>query len=140
VRFRELQARGGRLDLANARVQQGDVIAVATGSLSLTPRGALQGQLQMTVVGLEALLDLLGIDQMMSRGKVASSLDSLDRLVPGLGAIARQQAAPTIVAGLRAIGKRTVLEGHPAVTVPLRFADGRIMLGPFAVAQVPPLF
>jgi hypothetical protein len=140
VRFREMQARGGRIEVVQARLQQGDVIAVSTGSLGLTERGGLQGQLQTTIVGLEALLNALGIDQIMSQGKVAASLDSLDRLVPGLGAFARQRAAPGIVAGLGAIGKRTELEGKPAVALPLRFADGRVMLGPFPVGQIPPLF
>jgi hypothetical protein len=140
MRFREMAARGGRIEIASARLQQGDMIATSTGVLALAESGNIQGQLQMTVVGLEALLNALGIDQVMSQGKLAASIDSLDRLVPGLAAIARQRAAPTIVAGIGAIGKRTVLDGHPAVTVPVRFADGRIMLGPFPVAQIPPLF
>ena len=140
VRLREIQARGGRIDIAKARLQQGDVIAVTTGSLRLSDRGDLQGQLETTVVGLESLLRLLGVDQIVSHGQVAAAIDSLDQLMPGLGALARQNAGPSIVAGLGAIGKRTVLEGKPAVTLPLRFADGRIMLGPFAIGRTPPLF
>ena len=60
--------------------------------------------------------------------------------MPGLGKLARQNAAPSILAGLGALGQSTTLEGKPAVSVPLRFADGQVMLGPFAVGRVPPLF
>ncbi len=62
ARFRELQARGGRIDIVNARVQQGEVIAVSSGSLGLTERGNLDGQLQMTVVGLEHVLKQLDLE------------------------------------------------------------------------------
>jgi hypothetical protein len=140
VRFKEMQARDGRIEIANARLRHGEIIAVSSGTLGLTERGGLQGQMQMTVVNLELLLKEFGIEQMMSRGKVSATIDSLDRLVPGLGAIARKRAGPGIVAGLGAIGQRTVLEGKPAVSVPLRFVDGRIMLGPIPVGRTPPLF
>ena len=140
VRFRELQARGGRIDIVNARVQQGDTIAVSSGSLGLTESGNLDGQLQMTVVGIEHVLKQLDLEAIVSKGRVGSAIDRLDRLVPGLGNIARKNAGPSIMVGLDAIGKRTTLEGKPAVTVPLRFVDGRVMLGPFPVGRTPPLF
>ena len=140
ARFRELQARGGRIDIVNARVQQGEVIAVSSGSLGLTERGNLDGQLQMTVVGLEHVLKQLDLEALVSQGRVGSAIDKLDKLLPGLGGIARKQAGPSILVGLDAIGKRTTLEGKPAVTVPLRFVDGRVMLGPLPVGRTPPLF
>jgi hypothetical protein len=140
VRFRELQARGGRIDVTNARVQQGEVIAVSAGSLGLTASGNLDGQLQMTAVGLEHVLKQLDLEAIVSQGRVGSAIDKLDRLLPGLGNIARKNAGPGILAGLDAIGKRTTLDGKPAVSVPLRFADGRVFLGPLAVGRTPPLF
>ena len=140
ARFRELQARGGRIDIVKARVQQGEVIAVSSGSLGLTERGNLDGQLQMTVVGLEHVLKQLDLEAMVSQGRVGAAIDKLDKLVPGLGNIARKKAGPGILVGLDAIGKRTTLEGKPAVTVPLRFVDGRVMLGPLPVGRTPPLF
>jgi len=140
VLFKAWQARGGSLDISKARVQQGDVIAVGAGSLSLTPRGGLSGQLQVTVVELAKVLQELGINQMASQGDIGSAFDALDKMMPGLGAIARQNAGPSIVAGLGAIGQGTTLEGKPAVTVPLRFDDGEVMLGPFRIGRVPPLF
>lgn len=139
-RLRELQARGGRIEISQARVQQGDVIAVTEGALALTAAGRLDGQLQITVVGLEKVLKALGIDRVVSQGEVGSALNALDRIMPGLGQFARQNAAPGIVAGLGAMGQTTLLEGKPAVTLPLRFADGTVLLGPVVVGQTPPLF
>jgi hypothetical protein len=140
VLFKEWQARGGSLDISKARVQQGDVIAVGEGSLSLTPRGGLNGQMQVTIVELAKVLQGLGINQIVSQGDIGSAIDALDRMLPGLGAIARQNAGPGIVAGLGAVGQNTTLEGKPAVTVPLRFDDGEVRLGPFRIGSAPPLF
>jgi hypothetical protein len=140
VRFRELQARNGSIEITKARVVQGDVIAVSAGTLSLTPRGGLDGQLQITVVGIEQVLKAFDLDRMMSEGKVAETIGALDRLVPGLGNLARKNARPGIMAGLGALGQNAVLDGKPAITLPLRFADGAVMLGPFPVGRVPPLF
>ena len=140
TRFREMQARRGGIEFTKARVQQGDVIAVGTGTLGLTERGGLNGQLQVTIVGLEKVLKTLNVDRMVSEGEIGSALNALDRLVPGLGQIARQNAGPGIVAGLGAIGQATTLEGKPAVAVPLRFNDGAIFLGPLLVGRTQPLF
>ena len=74
-----------------------------------------------------------------SKGSVGTAIGRLDRIMPGLSQIARQNAASNIVASLGAIGKAT-LEGKPAVSVPLRFVDGQVLLGPFPVGRVAPLF
>ncbi len=116
---------------------QEDVIAVGTGTLKLTPRGGLDGNLQVTVVGIEKVLKMFDIERIMSEGQIGATFSALDRLMPGLGGIARQNAAPGLVA---ALGQRTVLEGKPAVAFPVRFADGTVFLGPFQVGVVPPLF
>jgi hypothetical protein len=138
TRLREWQARDGRLEIISARIAQEDVvISVGAGALRLTPRGGLDGNLQVTVVGIEKLLKMFEIDRIMSEGQIGATLSALDRLVPGLGGIARQNAAPGLVA---ALGQRTVLDGKPAVAFPVRFADGTVFLGPFQVGVVPPLF
>ncbi len=137
VRLKEWQARDGRLEIINARIVQGDVIAAGAGALRLTPRGGLDGDLQVTVVGIEQVLKMFEIDRIMSEGQVGATLSALDRLIPGLGGIARQNAAPGLVA---ALGRRTVLDGKPAVAFPVRFVDGTVFLGPFQVGVVPPLF
>ncbi len=137
VRLKEWQARDGELEIVKARLAQEDVIAVGTGTLKLTSRGGLDGNLQVTVVGIEKVLKMFDIDRIMSEGQIGATLSALDRLVPGLGGIARQNAAPGLVA---ALGQRTVLEGKPAVAFPVRFADGTVFLGAFQVGQVAPLF
>ena len=137
VLFREWQARNGQLEIMKARVSQDDVIAVGAGTLKLTARGGLDGNLQVTVVGIEKLLKMFDIERFMSEGQVGATLSALDRLIPGLGGIARQNAAPGLVA---ALGQKTVLEGKPAVAFPVRFADGTVFLGPFQVGVVPPVF
>jgi hypothetical protein len=137
VRFKQWQERDGRIEIVKARIQQEDVIAVGAGALTLTPRGGLDGNLQVTVVGVEKILKMFDIERIMSEGQIGATLSALDRLIPGLGGIARQNAAPGLVA---ALGQRTVLEGNPAVAFPLRFVDGTVFLGPFQVGQVPPLF
>ena len=113
------------------------MIAAGSGVLQLTPRGGLEGNLQVTVVGIEKILKMFDIDRIMSEGQIGATFNALDRLVPGLGGIARQSAAPSLIA---ALGQRTTLEGKPAVAFPIRFVDGTVFLGPFQVGAVPPLF
>jgi hypothetical protein len=137
VLFKQWQARDGQLEIIKARLAQEDVIAVGAGTLKLTSRGGLDGNLQVTVVGIEKVLKMFDIERIMSEGQIGATLGALDRLIPGLGGIARQNAAPGLVA---ALGQRTVLDGKPAVAFPVRFADGTVFLGPFQVGVVPPLF
>ena len=40
----------------------------------------------------------------------------------------------------RALGQQTTLEGKPALTVPLRFEDGAILLGPVMIGRMAALF
>ena len=140
ARLKDLQARGGKIEITRARLQQGDVIAASSGTLGLTARGGLDGQLEITVVNLDKAVKTLDIERLMADGNFGAKIDSLDRIIPGLSRLARQNAAPGAVAALNAIGKRTTLEGKAATTLPLRFSDGQILLGPIPVGRVPPLF
>ena len=80
----------------------------------------------------------------VSRRKYHRMLDkaigALDRIAPGLGGIARQNAAPMLAMGLAFIGQPTELEGQRAYAIPLRFQDGMVFLGPLQVGQTPPLY
>jgi len=156
VRFRELQAAGGRVEIVQSRIQQGDLVAIAAGSLGLTASGHLDGELQMTVAGFEKVIPALGIEKMLEEGVPQATLDkvapgvksqdltklfgALDRAIPGLGKAVRQNANVGIAAGLNALGQEATLEGKKARSFPLKFVDGAIFLGPFKVAQTPPLF
>ena len=134
-RFREMQAAGGRIDISQARVQQGETIAIGGGSLSLNADGRLEGQLRVTIAGLEPFLTAIGAQQMVQTSPTMDRLSgALDRLAPGLGNVARQQIGANISTGINMIGEQTTLEGKRAVTLPLRFDDGVVLLGAVALA------
>jgi hypothetical protein len=155
-RFREIQAAGGHVEIVQSRIAQGEVVALAAGTLGLNAQGRLDGELQMTVSGLEKVIPALGIEKMLEEGVPQATLDrvapgvktqdvnnllgALDRAIPGLGKVVRQNANVGVAAGINALGKEAVLEGKKARAFPLRFADGAVFLGPLKVAQVPPLF
>ena len=155
-RFRELQAAGGHVEIVQSRIAQGDVVAVAAGTLGLSAQGRLDGELQMTVAGIEKVIPALGIERMLEEGVPQATLDrvapgvktqdinnlfgALDRAIPGLGKVVKQNANVGVAAGINALGKEAVLEGKKARAFPLRFVDGAVFLGPLKVGQIPPLF
>jgi len=142
ARFRELQAVDGRVDITQARVQQGDTIAVGDGTLSLNTSGRLQGQLRVTVANIEPFLAAVGTPQVVQNSPDMDRLSgALDRLLPGLGNVARQQATSSNLSlGINLLGEQTTLEGKRAVTLPLRFDDGSVFLGPIWIGNTPAMF
>ena len=155
-RFRELQASGGHVEIMQSRIAQGDLVAVAAGTLGLSANGRLDGELQMTVAGIEQVIAALGIEKMLDDGVPQATLDrvapgvktkdlnslfgALDRAIPGLGKAVKQNANVGVAAGINALGKEAVLEGKKARAFPLRFVDGAVFLGPLKVGQVPALY
>ena len=155
-RFREIQAAGGHVEIVQSRIQQGELIAVASGSLGLSAEGRLDGELQMTVAGLDKVIAALGIEKVLDEGVPQATLDrvapgvktadvnnmlgALDRAIPGLGKVVKQNANVAAAAGINALGKDAMLEGKKARAFPLRFVDGAMFLGPLKVAQIPALF
>jgi hypothetical protein len=155
-RFRELQAASGHVEIVRSRIQQGDLISVAAGTLSLNAQGRIEGELQMTVAGIEKVIPLLGIEKMLEEGVPQATLDrvapgvrsqdlnnlfgALDKAIPGLGKVVKQNANAGVTAGINALGKEAELEGKKARAFPMRFVDGTVFLGPIKVGQVPPLF
>jgi hypothetical protein len=157
-RLREIQAAGGRLEITNARLQQGDLIATATGALSLSARGMLTGDVRLAVVNFTKIIPWLGLDRAVAQAVRPETLNrfapTLDRLMPGLGNLLRSRdsgggnapgngAKPdtNMVVGAAVLGgQQTELEGQPAVTLNLRFDDGVVFLGPLKLGQVPPLY
>src|SRR5262245_20067185 len=141
VRFREVQAAGGRIDITKARVQQGEILAIGAGALSLNSDGRLEGELRVTMVGLDQFLAAIGAPQKVQTSPNMDRLVGvLDRLAPGLGDVARQQAGAGISLGINMLGEQTTLEGKRAVTLPLRFSDGAVFLGPIPIGNTPALF
>jgi len=155
-RFREIQAADGRIEIVQSRLQQGTLLAVATGSLGISPQGFLDGELQMTVAGLDKIVPALGLDKILEQGVPQATLDqlapglkaeqvdramgALDKMIPGLGNLVRQKAPAALQAGIGMLGQKTELEGRPAQSFPLRFSEGAVFLGPIRFAQSPALF
>jgi hypothetical protein len=140
-RFRQMQANGGGIEVTQARMQQGETTAAGSGSVAINANGRLQGQLSMTIAGLEPFLKTIGAEQMVQNSATVNKLAGvLDRLSPGLGSAARQQVGANISAGINMIGQQTTLDGKKAVTLPLRFDDGRMFLGPVPLGEMPALF
>jgi len=144
VRLREWQAAGGRVEIQNARLAQGEMLGNATGMLALTQRGRLDGALRLNVAGLEKLLPTitggerkgapLGLD------RAAPALNAIDRAVPGLGARIAPQAQNLAASLIGLLGQPVEVEGKRGVSVPVRFTDGAASLGPIPLGQVPPAF
>ena len=155
-RFREIQASGGHVELVQSRIAQGDLVAVATGTLGLTAQGNLDGELQMTVAGIEKVIPALGLDKMLDEGVPQGTLDrvapgvkskdvsnlmgALDRAIPGLGKVVKQNVNVGVMAGINSLSKDAELEGKKARAFPLRLVDGAVYIGTLKVGQIPPLF
>jgi hypothetical protein len=155
-RFREIQAAGGKVEITRSRIQQGDLVAISAGTLGLNAQGRIEGELQMTVTGLERVIPALGIDKMLEQGVPQATLDrvapgvksqdltnlfgALDKAIPGLGKVVKQNTNVGVAVGVNALGTPAELEGKKARSFPLRFVDGAVFFGPLKVAQVPPLF
>jgi hypothetical protein len=155
-RFREMQVEGGKVEIVRSRIQQGELIAVAAGTLGLNASGRIDGELQMTVTGIEKVIPALGIDKMLEQGVPQATLDrvapgvktkdltnlfsALDRAIPGLGKAVQQNANVGVAAGINSLGTEAELEGKKARAFPLRFVDGAVFLGPLRVGLIPPLF
>lgn len=114
-RLRRWQAANGRLQVTNVRMEQEDALATATGIVSLTGDGHLDGRFDLKLAG----------------------LDHVTRLALGPEAAAGGTAG--LLAGLSLLG-RADLEGRRAVAVPLAFREGRVFFGPIPVARTEPLF
>jgi hypothetical protein len=109
--------------------------------LSLNGNGRLEGQLRVTVAGLDQFLAAIGVQQRVQASPGMDKLvGALDRLAPGLGDVARQQAGANISLGINMLGEQTTLEGKRAVALPLRFSDGAVFLGPIPIGNTPALF
>jgi hypothetical protein len=137
--LRDLQAANGRLDVTQARIQQGNVLGVGRGTLRLTARGTLDGEIEVTVAGIADLMTALDLDQAVGQ----ASQNALNRVAPGLNLdrlLGSHGNAALAVMGANMLGRPTELEGRQAVALPLRFSDGTVFLGPLKVGEIAPLF
>jgi hypothetical protein len=147
-RYREIAAAGGRIEIKRARLAQDDILVVGAGTLSLSPDGHPNGQVDITVVGLDKLVVLLGVDQLVQQylaqrgggtdmNRIASGLD---RILPGLGGALRNNSGSLATIGIAMLGEPREVEGRKGISLPLRFKDGQAFLGPVPIGQTTPLF
>jgi hypothetical protein len=143
ARLRDWQAAGGRLDIQDARLAQGDTLAKANGTLALTERGGLDGDLKVAATGIERFLPAIGAEpgSSLNLSRVAPALNAIDRAVPGLAQRVPPPKQQSLQAGLLALlGQPVEIEGKRGVAVPVRFNDGAVTLGPIPLGRVPPVF
>jgi len=149
VLFRDMQAAGGGIEIKTLRLARSDAALLGTGTFTINASGRLEGELRVTVAGVENIVPLLGVDQLIGQGidrltggsgSPAQGLGALDRLLPGLGGVVRESASAGLVETIKRMGEPTKLDGKPAVALPLRVTDGIVYVGIIPVAAVPALF
>ncbi len=133
-RLRDWQSRGGRLEVASARIQQDDALATGAGQLGLSPDGQVEGALRVHTSGPYERLAQSYIDDGRSgagkREQLAESFLGQPRIVTrSLGApptkSARKQLAP---------------QAPGSQQIPIRFLNGAVILGNTNLGAIPPLF
>jgi hypothetical protein len=149
VLFRDMQAEGGGIDIVSFRIERTDAIVVGTGKLSLNADGRLDGVLNVAVAGVDNIVPLLGIDQAIGQGvdrltggsgSSEQGLNTLDRLLPGLGGVVREQTNSSVIDTIKKMGEPTEIDKKPAVALPLRVNDGIVSVGIIPVGVLPALF
>jgi hypothetical protein len=149
VLFRELQANGGEFELKSVRIERPDAVIVGSGKLTLNDNGRLQGTINIAVAGIDNIVPLLGLDQLIGQGVdrltggsgvPSQGLGTLDRLMPGLGNVVRESASASVVSNIKRMGQPTEIDQKPAIALPLRVADGVVFLGIIPLGVLPTLF
>ena len=149
VLFRDMQAAGGGIEIKTLRLVRSDAAVLGVGTLTINASGRLEGELRVTVAGVENIVPLLGVDQLIGQGidrltggggSPAQGLSALDRLLPGLGGVVREGASAGLIETIKRMGEPTKLDGKPAIALPLRVTDGIVYVGMIPVAVVPALF
>src|SRR6202000_2802862 len=121
---------------------------------SLDDQGRIEGELQMTVVGIEKVIASLGLEKLLDEGIPQATLDrvtpgvkssdvnnlfgALDRAIPGLGKVIKQNAGAGAVVAYRNFGKEAELEGRKARAFPLRFVDGAVFVESIKIEKTHP--
>lgn len=149
VLFRDMQAAGGGIEIKSFRIERPNSVVVGTGKLTLNAGGRLDGVLNVAIAGVENIVPLLGIDQAIGQGvdrltggsgSSEQGLNALDRLLPGLGGVVRDQTNSSVIDTIKKMGEPTEIDKKPAVALPLRVNDGVVSVGIIPVGVLPALF
>lgn len=133
--LRDWQAAGGRIEITAAQLQQGNSSATATGTIGLSRTGRLEGTLNLTTT--EAYGQL--VESLMRDGQATAA--EQERIVTALLLGNRRNSRAL---GHEPVTPNTAIANAPpkagSSTVPLRFSDGAVYLGPTLLVNLPPLF
>lgn len=149
VLFREMQSAGGGIEIISLRIERPDATIIGSGTLTLNGHGRLDGLITVAIAGIDNIVPLLGIDQLIGQGidrltggsgSPEQGLGTLDRLLPGLSGVVRDNAASGVISNIKKMGQPTEIDKKPAIALPLRVDDGVIYLGLIPVGVVPALF
>ena len=114
-RLREFAQAGGKIEVKRIRLERGNTLAVGSGDLTVNSQGRLEGRLNTTVAGAEALIN-------------------------DIAAANQRRLGFSISIGSGLLGGDRKLDGRPAISLPLRIGDGLIYFGPLKLGEIPPLF
>jgi hypothetical protein len=149
VLFHEMQASGGGIEIKSIRIERPDAIIIGAGTLTVNEHGKIDGQINVAVAGIDNIVPLLGLDQLIGQGidrltggsgSSAQGLNALDRLMPGLSGVVRQGATSGVLDNIKKMGEPTEIDKKPALALPLRVNDGVVFLGIIPLGVLPPLF
>jgi hypothetical protein len=147
--FRDMQAAGGGIEIKSLRIERSDAIIIGTGTLTVNAHGRLDGLIRIEVAGIDNIVPLLGIDQLIGQGidkltggsgSSSQGLGALDRLMPGLSGVVRQNANAGVIDNIKKMGQPTEIDKQPALALPLRIDDGTVYLGLIPLGNLPALF
>ena len=144
ARARDWQSRGGHLEVAEARIQQGEAVASGAGQIRLSDSGGIEGALRVSTVGLYQRLAQSFVRDGQSgareRERLAQSSLGAPRIYTrSLGA--PQSDQPAKDASPR--GERPRQQVPPPAgnqELPIRFMDGAVFVGSTGLGKIPPLF
>jgi hypothetical protein len=147
VQFSDMRAAGGGIEIKALRIERPDAVIVGNGTLTVNEHGNVDGLIRVAVSGVENIVPLLGLDQLIGQGigritggGAAPGVNPLDRLLPGLSGIVRESANSSVIETIKKMGQPTEIDKKPAVALPLRVTDGVIFLGLIPLGVLPPLF
>ena len=147
--FRDMQAAGGGIEIKSLRIERPDAIIIGAGTLTVNAHGRLDGLIHIEVAGIDNIVPLIGIDQLIGQGidkltggsgSSSQGLGALDRLMPGLSGVVRQNANAGVIDNIKKMGQPTEIDKQPAIALPLRIDDGTVYLGLIPLGTLPALF
>jgi len=138
------QSRGGSLEVIEARIQQGDAVAMGTGQLRLNDAGRIEGVLSVaatdTYQQLARTYSLDAKSGTRERERIAQSLLSDSRSQSrSLGTPETAQPADRRSADER-YRPQTMQRQAEKMEIPIRFVDGRVYLEFTPIGEIAPLF